>query len=52
MLQRMSVDGDDSNGSGPLMVLFVVILVEVGMVEQTERREKWDQNISKQSLSS
>lgn len=34
VLQRMSVNGDESDGSGPLMVLFVVILVEAGMVEQ------------------
>lgn len=34
VLQRMSVDADDADGSGPLMVLFVVVLVEAGMVEQ------------------
>lgn len=37
VLQRMSVDGDDSDGSGPLVVLFVEVLVEAGMVEQPER---------------
>lgn len=37
MLQRMSVDGDDSDGSSPLMVLFVEMLVEAGMVEQSVR---------------
>ncbi len=39
MLQRMSVDGDDSDGSGPLVVLFVVMLVEDGMVEEPERKD-------------
>lgn len=38
MLQRVSVDGDNANGSGPLVVLFVVMLVKVGMVEQPERK--------------
>ncbi len=51
MLQRMSVDGDDSNGSGPLVVLFVEMLVEAGMVEQPERKEDEGQN-KKQSPSS
>lgn len=36
VLQRMSIDGDDPNGSSPLMVLFVEMLVEAGMVEQPE----------------
>lgn len=36
MLQRMGVDGNNSDGSSPLMVLFVVMLVEGGMVEQPE----------------
>lgn len=40
MLQRMSVDGDDSDGSGPLMVLLVEMLVEAGMVEQPERKDE------------
>ena len=39
VLQRMSVDGDDSDGSGPLMVLFVEMFVEAGMVEQPERKD-------------
>lgn len=36
VLQRMSVDGDHTDGSGPLVVLFVVMLVEAGVVEQPE----------------
>lgn len=40
MLQRMSVDGDDSDGGGPLMVLLVEMLVEAGMVEEPDRRDK------------
>lgn len=44
MLQRMSVDGDDSDGSSPLMVLFVEMLVEAWVVEQPERKEEEDQN--------
>lgn len=44
MLQRMSVDGDDSNGSGPLVVLLVETLVEAGLVEQPERKEDEDHN--------
>lgn len=38
MLQRMSVDGDHSDGSGPLMVLLVEMFVEAGMVEQSENK--------------
>lgn len=34
MLQRMSVDRDDSNGSSPLMVLLVEMLVKAGVVEE------------------
>lgn len=37
MLQRMSVGGNNSDRSGPLMVLFVVMLVEAGMVEQPDK---------------
>ena len=48
MLQRMGVDGDDSNGSSPLMVLFVEMLVEAGMVKQPEREEGEDQNTHNQ----
>lgn len=40
MLQRMSVDGDDSDGSGPLMVLLVEMLVEAGMVEEPDRKDE------------
>lgn len=43
MLQRMSVYGDNSNGSSPLMVLFVEILVEARMVKQPEKGDE-DQN--------
>lgn len=39
VLQRMSVDGDNTDGSGPLMVLFVVMLVEAGVVEQPEENQ-------------
>lgn len=39
VLQRMSVDGDDTDGSGPLVVLFVDMLVEAGVVEQPERKD-------------
>lgn len=39
MLQRMSVDGDHSDGSGPLMVLLVKVFVELGMVEQPENKD-------------
>lgn len=45
MLQRMSVDGDDSDGSGPLMVLFVEVLVEARVVEQPERKDDEGQKI-------
>lgn len=44
VLQRMGVDGDDSDGGGPLVVLFVVMLVEAGMVEQPERKEDEGRN--------
>lgn len=37
VLQRMSVYAYESNGSGPLVVLFVETLVEDGMVEQPVR---------------
>lgn len=40
MLQRMSVDGDNTDGSGPLVVLFVVMLVEAGVVEQPEENQR------------
>ena len=40
MLQRMSIDGDDSDGRRPLMVLLVKVLVEAGMVEQPEREHE------------
>lgn len=50
MLQRMSVDRDDSYGSGPLVVLFVVMLVKVGMVEQSGRKKKKKKRGSKYSL--
>lgn len=40
VLQRVSVDGHESYGSGPLVVLFVVMLVKVGMVEQSEGEEE------------
>lgn len=39
MLQRMSVDGDNTDGSGPIVVLFVVMLVEAGVVEQPEENQ-------------
>lgn len=44
VLQRMSVNGDDSNGSGPLVVLFVVVLVEAGMVEEPEETQRIKMN--------
>lgn len=40
MLQRMSVGGDDADGSCPLMVLFVEMLVEAWMMEQPDRSER------------
>lgn len=40
VLQRMSVDGDNTDGSGPLVVLFVVMLVEAGVVEQPEENQR------------
>lgn len=39
VLQRVSVDGDDADGSGPLVVLFVEVLVEARVVEQPERKD-------------
>lgn len=46
VLQRMSVDGDDTDGSGPLVVLFVVMLVEAGLVEQPEEIKRNKLNTS------
>lgn len=40
MFQRMGIDGDDPNGSSPLMVLFVVVLVKAGMVEESEKKHR------------
>lgn len=40
VLQRMSVDGDNTDGSGPIVVLFVVMLVEAGVVEQPEENQR------------
>lgn len=40
MLQRMSVDSNDSNGSSPLMVLLVEMLVKAGMVEEPARKDE------------
>ena len=39
VLQRMSVDGGDTNGGSPLVVLFVEMLVEAWMVEQPDRHK-------------
>lgn len=39
MLHRMSVGGDQSDGGGPLVVLFVEMLVQAGMVEESEGGE-------------
>lgn len=36
----MSVDGNDSDGRRPLVVLLVELLVEAGMVEQPVRRRQ------------
>lgn len=36
----MSVDGDNSDGRSPLVVLLVEVLVEAGMVEQPVRRRR------------
>lgn len=33
----MSVDGDHADGSRPLVVLLVEVLVEAGVVEQPEK---------------
>lgn len=38
MLQRVGVDGDHPDGSGPLMVLLVDVLVEGRVVEESELR--------------
>lgn len=40
MLQRVSVDSNDSNGSSPLMVLLVEMLVKAGMVEEPARKDE------------
>lgn len=40
MLQRMSVDSNDSNGSSPLMVLLVEMLVKAGVVEEPARKDE------------
>lgn len=52
MLQRMSVDGDDSNGRRPLVVLLVKVLVEAGMVEQPEREHEDEINKCRDASSS
>lgn len=48
VLQRVSVDGDDSDGSGPLVVLFVEVLVEARVVEQPERKDDEGRKIKSQ----
>lgn len=48
VLQRVSVDGDDSDGSGPLVVLFVEVLVEARVVEQPERKDDGGRKIKSQ----
>lgn len=40
MLQGMGINGDDPNGCSPLMVLFVVVLVKAGVVEESEKKTK------------
>lgn len=40
MLQRMSVDSNNSNGSSPLMVLLVEMLVKAGVVEDPVRKDE------------
>lgn len=48
VLQRVSVDGDDADGSGPLVVLFVEVLVEARVVEQPERKDDGGRKIKSQ----
>lgn len=44
MLQRMSVDSNNSNGSSPLMVLLVEMLVKAGVVEEPARKDEDELN--------
>jgi len=50
VLQRMSVNGHDSDGSGPLVVLFVETLVEVGAVEQPDGKKKRKKRVRKRKM--
>lgn len=40
MLQRMRVDSNNSDGSSPLMVLLVEMLVKAGVVEEPARKDE------------